>query len=432
MYRIIGTCAVVLGLGWTGSAWAGTTVVSPAGLGPWQTLITGSDGNPVADTNGSITFSPNPPGAPAGQGSVTLDTGPNHGDSAVQLLDQGLAGTPLAAIATGALSYSTLSKAVDGAAGKEQLPYLTLTLDTTGDGLADDTIVFEPLYQHGNRVDLPDQGPIQIDVWQHWNAAAGGWWSTSGTLAGATPGFGVKSLAEILAAAPGARIVAARTGPGGLRVLLGVRNTLDHLIASVDALTVDTGAGPQTFDFEPGIAPVLGQSVVVGRARGTVYVRTAHGLTKLRKGVRVRLGSFLDATRGRVSLTSANDRHGSLQSGVFYGGAFKVRQRGVRKPITEARLSGPIGRCPSTSGAKAHARSATVRRGRHLWGDSHGNFRTVGKSSSASTRGTKWLIEDRCNGTITRVVRGTVVVHDFATGYVHAVTAGHSYLAPSG
>jgi len=428
MYGFVGTCAVVLSLGWAGSALADTTVVSPAGLGPWQTLITDPGGNLVADTDAAIGFSPNPPGAPLGTGSVTLDTGVNHGNGAVQLLDQGLAGVQLAAIK--ALNYATFGSQIVGSTGPEQLPYLTLTLDTTGDGLADDTIVFEPLYQHGNRAALPDQGAVQGGVWQRWDAAVGGWWSTSGTLAGATPGLGVKSLAEIVAAAPSARIVAARTGPGGLRILLGVRNQPDHLVGSVDALTVDTGTGPQTFDFEPGVAPVVGQSVILARTVGTVLVRTSTGLTKVRKGVRVRLGTFVDASRGRVSLTSANDKHGSLQSGVFYGGAFKIRQRGLKKPITEARLAGSLRGCRSVTGPKATARSAAVRRSRrHLWGDSHGNFRTVGKSSSASTRGTKWLIEDRCTGTLTRVVRGTVIVHDFATGYVHAVSAGQSYLA---
>jgi hypothetical protein len=30
-------------------------------------------------------------------------------------------------------------------------------------------------------------------------------------------------------------------------------------------------------------------------------------------------------------------------------------------------------------------------------------------------RGTRWLTEDRCDGTLTRVVRGTVEVEDFTT-----------------
>jgi hypothetical protein len=102
------------------------------------------------------------------------------------------------------------------------------------------------------------------------------------------------------------------------------------------------------------------------------------------------------------------------------------------RPVTEAYLTGKVGPCGK---AKGHGKNATAsakrkRRSRHLWGDSHGNFRTVGKSSSASTRGTKWLTKDTCAGTVTTVVRGKVLVRDFATNGRHIVTAGHSFTAP--
>ena len=45
--------------------------------------------------------------------------------------------------------------------------------------------------------------------------AAGGWWSFSGNLAGASPGFGVKTLPEILAAAPDATHRAGEHDPAG-------------------------------------------------------------------------------------------------------------------------------------------------------------------------------------------------------------------------
>ena len=43
-----------------------------------------------------------------------------------------------------------------------------------------------------------------------------------------------------------------------------------------------------------------------------------------------------------------------------------------------------------------------------LWGNGKGKFRTSGKYSSATVRGTIWLVEDRCEGTLTKVTRGTV------------------------
>ncbi|HEX6619545.1 MAG TPA: hypothetical protein VF024_07795, partial [Solirubrobacteraceae bacterium] len=64
-----------------------------------------------------------------------------------------------------------------------------------------------------------------------------------------------------------------------------------------------------------------------------------------------------------------------------------------------------------------------------LWGSGKGRFRTDGKYSSATVRGTIWLVEDRCEGTLTKVRRGTVAVRDFTRRRTVAVKAGHSYLA---
>jgi hypothetical protein len=67
---------------------------------------------------------------------------------------------------------------------------------------------------------------------------------------------------------------------------------------------------------------------------------------------------------------------------------------------------------------------------RRLWGrDSGGRFRTYGRHSHATVRGTRWLTEDRCGGTLTRVTEGAVVVRDLARRRSVVVRAGHSYLA---
>ena len=44
-------------------------------------------------------------------------------------------------------------------------------------------------------------------------------------------------------------------------------------------------------------------------------------------------------------------------------------------------------------------------------------------------RGTRWLVEDRCDGTLTRVTKGSVVVRDFARDKRKILRAGESYLA---
>jgi len=67
---------------------------------------------------------------------------------------------------------------------------------------------------------------------------------------------------------------------------------------------------------------------------------------------------------------------------------------------------------------------------RSLWSkDSHGQFQTYGHDSVATVRGTEWVTEDRCDGTLTRVVRGVVSVRARGARRPVTVTAGHSYLA---
>ena len=72
------------------------------------------------------------------------------------------------------------------------------------------------------------------------------------------------------------------------------------------------------------------------------------------------------------------------------------------------------------------------RRVRRLWGrDDGGRFRTHGRHSHATVRGTRWLTVDRCDGTFTRVTEGAVSVRDRGRHRTVLVRAGHSYLARS-
>ena len=64
-----------------------------------------------------------------------------------------------------------------------------------------------------------------------------------------------------------------------------------------------------------------------------------------------------------------------------------------------------------------------------MWGDGKGRFTTKGKHSAATVVGTKWLVEDRCTSTLTRVARGKVKVRDFAKHKTVTVKAGKSYTA---
>jgi hypothetical protein len=163
---------------------------------------------------------------------------------------------------------------------------------------------------------------------------------------------------------------------------------------------------------------------VVKELRGRVRVRRkgSRRFVALDAAVGIPLGSTVDTKRGVVELTSKPGRNAKAQKAKFYDGIFVVTQPGK---ITQLRLSEALRRC-RTGGASAAARKPKKRR---LWGDGRGKFRTKGSYSSATVRGTKWLVSDSCAGTLTRVVRGVVSVRDIPKRKTVRVRAGKRYLA---
>ncbi len=53
-----------------------------------------------------------------------------------------------------------------------------------------------------------------------------------------------------------------------------------------------------------------------------------------------------------------------------------------------------------------------------------GRYRTVGRHSSATVRGTIWGTIDRCDGTLTWITRGRVAVREFRRKKTIVVRAG--------
>ena len=73
--------------------------------------------------------------------------------------------------------------------------------------------------------------------------------------------------------------------------------------------------------------------------------------------------------------------------------------------------------------------AAAKRRRRSLFSNVKGRFRTRGRNSTATVRGTVWQMTDTCSGTRTAVTRGSVTVRDFTLRKTKVVKAGHSYFA---
>jgi hypothetical protein len=179
----------------------------------------------------------------------------------------------------------------------------------------------------------------------------------------------------------------------------------------------------------PTAAPVLGRSVTLAPAGGTVLVRVpgATNPAALGNGASVPVGSIVDTRAGTVKLQSALPG-AAAQTGTFHGGRFEVRQPAGGHGMTELVLRGALPTCPA-GGARAAA-VARRRPPRSLWGhDSHGRFRTRASNSVITVRGTTWFVSDRCDGTLTRVTSGSVAVRDLHSGRTVVVRAGQRHLA---
>lgn len=187
----------------------------------------------------------------------------------------------------------------------------------------------------------------------------------------------------------------------------------------------------------PAVAPVLGESMGLEPVDGTVTVRLPHssGYASLGDAGSVPSGAVVDARDGTVLLRSAVDAGGRTQTARIWGAVFEVRQPADGKGMTDLVLRGGRPRaCPAPAGsaiaraAAVGARTATKSGG--LWAqDRHGRFRTRGRTSVATVRGTRWVTRETCAGTLTKVMEGAVDVRDLRARRTVRVRAGHSYLA---
>jgi len=185
----------------------------------------------------------------------------------------------------------------------------------------------------------------------------------------------------------------------------------------------------------------VGETLSTTSARGTVLVRTPGSKrpVALDAAATIPVGSVVDARRGAIVLRTALPG-GDVQEATVGGAKFELRQ--AKSGMTSIRLRGgdfstcpsgaPAARAASAHMARAGHRSRRGRKAvvRRLWArDDHGRFRTHGANSVATVRGTSWVTVDRCDGTLTIVREGEVVVHDERTGRNVTVSAGERYLA---
>jgi len=275
-------------------------------------------------------------------------------------------------------------------------------------------------FNDGGQIELR---PVSLaaNVWTHVDGANPDWDNHGGSCADTFN----KSYAEVLACHPGANVVRVDViNDSGWLYLGGFQVLVDNI-----------SYGGSTVSAPP--PPVLGETFSIARKSGDVVVRYPG---RRRKGQIVRLrgnapfpvDSIIDSRKGRVKLDSSRGRGKGRHRGIFRSGIFKVRQPKKKGGVTELVLRGGLFGCTAKSATAGEAHASVLSRRRRLWGRGRGSYRTRGLYSSGSVRGTIWLTQDTCEGTMTFVVRGVVEVTDFTTGETHAVHAGERYFASRG
>jgi hypothetical protein len=175
-------------------------------------------------------------------------------------------------------------------------------------------------------------------------------------------------------------------------------------------------------DVRELLRPVTGSVLVrVPRARSFVPIQR---LTVLPNR------SIVDTTRGTATVIVARYVGGRARSNVLTrGGLFRVNQQGSGAPVTGLSLIGSLAGCTTARAAadtSAHAARHRPRK-RRLFASGHGNYQTNGLVASAAVRGTTWVTQDTCQGTLVQAVHGVVEVHDRVHNRVVVVPAPLSY-----
>ena len=213
------------------AAAAATVVVAPSQTHGW-TAVNDTCG---AATTGSVSFVTGPGSPSAGAGSLRYTVGSN-GDSYPTVRTGNLNGVKLSTLSS--LDYSTY---VSQSGSGGQAPYIDLYIDNDNNGTRDDILTFEPIYN-------PSQGSVTLNMWQHWNALTGLWWSDN--MGGPPPLF---TLASYLSNHPNARIL-----PSGGSFILAAGcggAAWTNFVGNADKLTIGVSGTNTTYDFEAS-APV--------------------------------------------------------------------------------------------------------------------------------------------------------------------------------
>jgi hypothetical protein len=271
-------------------------------------------------------------------------------------------------------------------------------------------------------------------------------WTSQGGSCGYRVGL---SYGQLLGCHPGGEVESLEiwNDSGWLYPDIGYQVLLDNVTygaeristREVDAITgpVERGETGEKLDAKPEEGTVL---VKLPEPEGTGK------FVPLPEVANVPVGSVVDTFDGEVKLGSAVDSSGVLESGRFAGGLFRIvppRRHQRDAGITRLRLrSSAPGPCPAgEAGAARLVRrfSSDVRRRRRYHRSSSsagasarvstGGFQVLARHSTTTAHDAAWTTSERCDGTLTRVTRGRVVLKYSGRKRTVVLGAGEGRLA---
>jgi uncharacterized repeat protein (TIGR01451 family) len=155
-------------------------------------------------------------------------------------------------------------------------------------------------------------------------------------------------------------------------------------------------------------------------------------------------GDVIDVTNGFITFTDFAGGTGTfsgapptrttssrfrVSAGSLLPAQFRIDQQTTGEAVTTLTLTGgDFSVCTAPRRLDAKKKQGV----RLLWGHAKGKFRTRARFSSATIRGTTWLTEDRCDGSLTTAVDDFVDVVDLSLHKTLTLNPGESYLASAG
>jgi len=225
-----------------------------------------------------------------------------------------------------------------------------------------------------------------------------------------------------------------------------------HLVASnKNGQTVGPNVLFKTSKGSTPGAPTLGRSVNISLVSGLVLVKVHGKFIPLTELTQIPTNTQIDALKGSIKLLTAVPGGGKpahdaaakgkkgktktkTQTGTFSGAIFKITQahNGLATlSLVESAFKGAptYASCGGKKAGDATAAALSSKTLQLLHASAKGKFSTKGRYSSATVRGTKWTIADKCNGTLTHDLTDSVSVTDFVHHKTIILHAGQSYLA---